>query len=107
MEEEMVSLLKSKTWEVANPPKGRNILQNKWIYKIKHEGKGKKERYKVRLVLKGFVEKEGIDFTKKNSSVVKISFIRVIIGLVAALDLECEQLNVKYAFLHGDLKEEI
>ena len=86
----MDSLLKNKTWELVKPPKGRNILQNKWVYKIKHEGEGNKERYKARLVVKGFAQKEGIDFTKKNFLVFKISSIRVILGLVAALDLECE-----------------
>ena len=92
---------------ISKASKRRNIPQNKWVYKIKHEGEGKKERYKARLVVKGFAEKEGIEFTKKNSLVVKMSSIRVILGLVAALDLECEQLDVKKTFLHGDLKEEI
>ena len=58
----MDSLLKNKTWELVKPRKGRTILQNKWVYKIKHEGEGKKERYKARMVVKGFAQKEGIDF---------------------------------------------
>ena len=103
----MDSLLKSKTWELVKPLKGRRILQNKWVYKIKHEGEGKKERYKARLVVKGFAQKEGIDFTEIRSHVVKMSSIRVILGLVATFDLECEQLDIKTTFLHGDLKDEI
>eukprot|EP00253_Pinus_taeda_P004835 PITA_04835 len=90
MEEEMNSLQESKTWELLNLPKGRKALQNKWVYKIKHEGDEKKERYKARLVVKGFAQKEGIDFTEIFSHVVKMSSIRVILGLVATLDLECE-----------------
>ena len=58
-------------------------------------------------MVKGFPQKEGIHFTEIFSPVVKMSSIRVILGLVAALDLECEQLDVKTTFLHGDLKEEI
>lgn len=90
MEEEMNSLQENKTWELVNLPKGRKALQNKWVYMIKHEGDEKKERYKARLVVKGFAQKEGIDFTEIFSPVVKMSSIRVILGLVAALDLECE-----------------
>jgi len=107
MEEEMNSLQENKTWELVNLPKGRKALQNKWVYKIKHEGYEKKERYKARLVVKGFAQKEGIDFTEIFSPIVKMSSIRVILGLVAALDLECEHLDVKIAFLHGELEEEI
>ena len=88
-------------------PKGRKTLQNKWVYKIKHEGEGKKERYKARLVVKGFSQKEGIDFHEIFSPVVKMPSIRIILGLVATLYLECEQLDVNTAFLHGELEEEI
>ena len=77
------------------------------MHKIKHEDEEKKERYKARLVVKGFAQKEGIDFTEFFSSVVKMSSIKVIIGLVADLDLKCEQLDVKIVLLHGELEEEI
>ena len=100
-------MLENKTWELVNLPRGRKVLQNKWVYRIKHEGDEKKERYIAKLVVKGFSQKEGIDFTEIFSPVVKMSSIRVILGLVATLDLECEQLDVKTAFLHGELEEEI
>ena len=107
MEEELNSLLENKTWELINLPKGRKALQNKWVYRIKHEGDENKERYKARLLVKGFAQKEGIDFTEIFSPVFKMSSIRVILGLVASLDLEFEQLDVKIAFHHGELEEEI
>lgn len=66
MGEEIDSLKENKTWELIKLPKGRKDLQKKWVYMIKHEGEGKKERYKERLVVNGFSQKEGIDFTKKN-----------------------------------------
>ena len=81
--------------------KRKNTLQNKWVYKIKHEGEGMKERYKERLVVKGFVEKEGIDFNEIFFPIVKMPSIKIILGLVATLYLECEQLDVKTSFLHG------
>jgi Reverse transcriptase (RNA-dependent DNA polymerase) len=64
-------------------------------------------KYKARLVVKGFGQKQGIDFEEIFSPVVKMTSIRVVLGLVAGLDLELEQLDVKIAFLHGDLEEEI
>ena len=103
----MNSLQENKTWELVNLRKGRKALKNKWVYKIKHEGDEMKERHKATMVVKGFAQKEGIDFTELFSPVVKMSSIRVILGIVATLDLECEQLDVKTAFLHGELEEEI
>ena len=58
-------------------------------------------------MVKGFSQKQGIDFDEIFSPIVKMSSIRVVLGLVASLDLELEQLDVKTTFLHGDLKEEI
>ncbi|CAL5331695.1 unnamed protein product [Camellia sinensis] len=68
---------------------------------------GKLVKYKARLVVKGFGQKKGIDFDEIFSPVVKMTSIRVVLGLVASLNLELEQMDVKTAFLHGDLKEEI
>ena len=64
-------------------------------------------KYKARLVVKGFSQKKGVDFDEIFSPVVKMSSIRVILGLTASMDLELEQLDVKTVFLHGDLEEEI
>ena len=63
-------------------------------------------KYEARLVVKGFSQKQGIDFDEIFFPGVKMSSIRVVLGLVASLDLELEQLDVT-SFLHGDLKEEI
>ena len=87
--------------------KTKKTLQNKWVYRIKHEGEGKKERYKARLVVNGFAKIECIDFIEKNSPVVKMSSIIVFLGLVAALDLECEQLDINTSFLYGEFEDEV
>lgn len=73
---------------------------------MKEEGGGKKW-YKARLVVKGFAQRKGIDFDEIFSPVLKMTSIRTILSLVAVKDLHLEQLDVKTAFLHGDLKEEI
>ena len=72
MQEEIDSLLENKTWEIVKLPKGRKTLQNKWMYKIKHEGEGMTERYNARLVVKGFSQNEGIDFNEIFSPVVNV-----------------------------------
>ena len=77
------------------------------MYILKTKNNGSQLRYKARLVVKGFNEKKIIDFEEIFSPVIKISSIRVALGLVASLNLEVEQLNVKTTFLHGDLGEEI
>ena len=106
MHEEMNSLNKNKTYDLVELPKGKKVLKNKWVFKLKKDG-DKLVKYKARLVVKGFSQKQEIDFDEIFSLVVKISSIRVVLGLVASLDLELEQLDVRIAFLHDDLKEEI
>ncbi|GKV32108.1 hypothetical protein SLEP1_g40737 [Rubroshorea leprosula] len=106
MQEEMNSLHKNNTYELVELPKGRKTLKNKWVFKLKKDG-DKIVRYKARLVVKGFSQKKGIDFDEIFSPVMKMSSIRVVLGLAASMNLELEQLDVKTAFLHGDLHEEI
>jgi ATP-binding cassette subfamily B (MDR/TAP) protein 1 len=65
------------------------------------------QRFKVKLVVKGFGQRKGVDFDEIFSPVVKMTLIRVILGLGASLNLEVEQMDVKTTFLHGDLEEEI
>lgn len=106
MKDEMKSLISNKTWELAELPMGKKALHNKWVYRVKEEHDGSK-RYKARLVAKGFQQKEGIDYTDIFSPVVKLTTIRTVLSIIAAEDLHLEQLDVKTAFLHGDLEEEI
>ena len=93
------------TWDLVELPKDRKAIPNKWVYKIKTvDGKPK---YKARLVAKGYAQKEGIDFQEVFSPVVKMTTLRVLFALTAALDLELFQMDVKTAFLHGDLDKEL
>ena len=81
-------------------------MQNKWVYSLKEEDGGK-QRYKARLVVKGFAQKKDIDFDEIFNLVVKMTSIRTILSLVATKYLHLEQLDVKTTFLHGGLEEEI
>ncbi|KAL5769797.1 hypothetical protein ACOSP7_013951 [Xanthoceras sorbifolium] len=106
MRDEMDSLMSNQTWELAELPPGKKALHNKWVFRIKEEHNGNK-RYKARMVVKGFQQKEGIDYNEIFSPVVKLTTIRLVLKIVAAENLHLEQLDVKTAFLHGDLEEEI
>ncbi|GJX75492.1 transposable element [Tanacetum coccineum] len=108
MGEEIESLHKNNTWALVKLPEGRKVVGCKWVFKKKTGLSGSDNiRFKARLVAKGFSQKEGIDYNEIFSPVVRHTSIRVLLSLVAHHDLELEQLDVKTAFLHGDLEEEI
>lgn len=103
----MKSLYENHTFELVKLRKDKRALKNKWVYRIKQEEYISQPRYKARLVVKGFSQRKGVNFDEIFSPVVKMSFIHVVLGIAASLDLEIEQMNVKTAFLHGDLDKEI
>ena len=106
MKDEVNSLLGNQTWELMELPVRKKALHNKWVQRIKNEHDGNK-RYKARLVVKGFQQKKGIDYSQIFSPIVKMSKIRLVLEMVATENLHLEQLDVKMAFLHGDLEKDI
>ncbi|KAG8488618.1 hypothetical protein CXB51_016586 [Gossypium anomalum] len=108
IQEEMESLHKNRTWDLLKLPKDKKVVRYKWVFKKKEGTPGLEEpRYKARLVAKGYSQIPGVDFTNVFSPVVKHSSIRALLGIVAMHDFELEQLDVKTAFLHGELEEDI
>lgn len=107
MEEEMSSLEENQTWRLEKLPSGRKTIKCKWVYKVKMDSFGHPVRYKARLVAKGFSQKEGVDYDETFSPVVRHESVRAILSTAAANDLEILQLDVRTAFLHGELTEEI
>ena len=107
MQEEMDSLHENLTYELMELPDGKKALRNKWVYKLKTGEDGSTPRYKARIVVKGFQQKKGVDFDEIFAPVVKMTSIRTVLSMAASMNLEIEQLDVKTAFLHGELEEEI
>ena len=107
MEDEYHSLLANGTWELTTLPKGRKAVGCKWVFKTKRDAAGEIVRHKARLVARGFLQVQGVDFNETFAPVAKFTTIRCIVALGAALDLEMHQMDVKTAFLNGDLEEDI
>ena len=107
MKSEMKSLNKNDVQELVELPKGRKAIGCKWIFKTKIDGEGNIERYKARLVAQGYTQKFGVDYDQRFSPVVCFESIRSIIAIAANNGLKLHQMDVKTAFLNGELSEEI
>ena len=107
MEVEMRALEKNNTWEKCSLPRGKKPVGCKWVFTVKHKADGTVERYKARLVAKGYTQTYGIDYSETFSPVAKIDTIRVLFSVAVNQDWPLYQFDVKNAFLHGDLEEEV
>ncbi|RVW12910.1 Retrovirus-related Pol polyprotein from transposon TNT 1-94 [Vitis vinifera] len=104
---EIDSILQNHTWELVDLPPGCKPLSSKWIFKRKMKVDGSIDKYKARLVIKGYRQTEGLDYFDTYSPVTRINSIRMVLAIAALRNLEIHQMDVKTAFLNGDLDEEI
>ena len=103
MEDEYRSLLKNKTWELVERPEGVNIVGNKWVYKLKRNSDGDIDSFKARLIAQGYTQTYGMDYNEVFSPVARTSAIRSILAIANAMNLEIHQMDVRTAFLNGNL----
>ena len=107
MDEEMNALDDSGTWELTPLPNEKKAIGCKWVYKVNHNADGLISRYKARLVTKDYAQTYGIDFEETFRPVAKMATVRAVISMAAAKGWELQQMNVKNAFLNGELQEEV
>ena len=107
MEEELNMIDKNNTWNLVDPPKGKDIIGLKWVYKTKYNEDGSIQKHKARLVAKGYSQQPGVDFNETFAPVARIETIRRVLAIFAQLELNVYQMDVKSAFLNGELKEEV
>ena len=97
----------NQVWNLVEPTPGVKAISCKWIFKVKIDMDGKPQTYKARLVAKGYRQIQGIDYDETFSSVVMIKSIRILLAMAIYYDYEIWKMDVKTAFLNGDIQEEI
>ena len=107
MEDEMEALQRNSTWEMVTFPEEKKTVGCQWVFSVKHKSDGTIERYKARLVAKGYTQTYWIDYQETFAPVAKMNTVRVILSLAVNLDWPLRQFDVKNAFLHGELIEEM
>jgi hypothetical protein len=101
------SFMQNQIWDLVEVPKGRKPISYKWVFQIKHKANGGVDHYKVRLVAKGFFQTQGVNFDRTYAPMVKFISINTMLALVATLDLEVHQVDVKRVFLNGEFVEDV
>jgi len=107
MRSEMESMRENQVWNLVDPPDGVRAIECKWIFKKKIDADGKVHIYKARLVAKGFHQIQGVEYDMTFSLVAMLKSIRILLAIVAYYDYEIWQMDVKIAFLNGNLSEDV
>jgi hypothetical protein len=107
MEDEMAATEEIKTWTLCELPHGHRAIGLKWVFKVKCDEAGSIVKYKAGLVVKDYAQRKGIDYDEVFAPLVRLDIVRLLIALAASRGWEMQHLNVKSAFLNGDLHEEV
>jgi hypothetical protein len=107
MQSEMDAVEKNCTWEFADLPRGHSVITLKWVFKLKRDEADAIVKHKARLVARGFMQREGIDFDDTFAPVAPMESMRLLFALAAQEGWRVHHMDVKSAFINDDLKEEV
>ena len=107
MQEELDAIGRNQTWELVELSAGRKAIGSKWVYKIKHDESGTPIMYKARLVAQSFSQKYGVDYNEVFAPVARSTTFRAVMSVVGVRNYHVKHHDVKSAFLHGGIEEEI
>lgn len=107
MDEEINSIVENETWIMVDPPKDQKPIGLKWVYKIKKDPSGAIVKHKARLVAKGYVQRQGIDYEEVYAPVARLETVRLLVALAAQEEWQVHHMDVKSAFLNGELCEDV
>ena len=102
-----MTLRKNKTWDLVELPQGRKLEGCKWFFIVKYKVDRSLKWYKARLVAKGYTQTYGMDYLETFALIAKMNIIRILLSLATNHGWSLQQFDIKNAFLHGDLDEEI
>ncbi|KAL0296156.1 UNVERIFIED_CONTAM: putative mitochondrial protein [Sesamum radiatum] len=105
--QELLALENKETWAVVDLPPGKKPIGSKWVFKTKLNPNGSVEWYKARLVSKGYIQVEGVDYFDIFSPVAKSVTVRILLAVASASNWVLRQIDINNAFLHGYLNEDI
>ena len=107
MQAEMKSIEENRTWDVSELPAKQKAIGLKWVFKVKKDPNGNIVKYKARLVAKGYAQRHGVDFDEVFAPVARIETVRVLLALAAQDGWQVHHMDVKSAFLNGDMSETV
>jgi hypothetical protein len=107
MDEDIKSIQDNKTWKLVNLPEGHRPIGLKWVYKQKMDASGEVVKHKARLVAKGYIQKAGVDFNEVFAPIARLDSVRLFLALAIQEGWNAHRMDVKLAFLNGELKEEV
>jgi hypothetical protein len=107
MQAELQAIRDNNTWSLSELPKDHRAIGLKWVFKVKRDAAGNIVKHKDRLVAKGYAQKQGVDYDEVFALVARIETVRILLALAAHGDWEVHHMDVKSAFLNGDLQEQV
>lgn len=107
MESEINSIERNGTWKLVELPVGQKVIGLKWIFKLKKDAAGNVTKHKARLVAKGYAQEYGVDYQEVFAPVTRLETVRLLLALAAKYSWEVHHMDVKTAFLNGEINEDV